>query len=225
MDSSEIELLENNILGAFMNDTSSHRFIRELDTDLFVSKKAKTIFKVIKELFYDKQEINIITINNKLSTGMNNSKALDELIKISDSIITTAFVESSIEKLKDINMRICLTNILTNSLSEVKNSTKESFEIKKDLQKNLVILKDTSKIDLEAFGDVYFNTLQEIENKKNKGTDYSLYTGFFDWDKLTDGFHENELTCIGARPGTGKTAIAINIANNIARRREKSLLQ
>lgn len=56
-------------------------------------------------------------------------------------------------------------------------------------------------------------------NIKN-GEDYSYYTGFFELDKLTDGLHENELTAIGARPGTGKTAFALNIATRISKKKK-----
>ena len=222
MDNEEIQLLENNIIGSFLLDENTHRYIREFDTDFFITKKSKTIFNVIKELFYNKQDINLITISNKMSNGMsNNTKILQELTQITDDTVTTADIESSINKLKDINMRVCMTNLLTNTLSEIRNGLKESFEIKKDLQKNLVLLKDTSKVELDTIDKVFFNTLDDLEKKASRGTDYSLYSGFIAWDKITDGFHENELTCIGARPGTGKTAIAVNIATNIAKRGKK----
>ena len=41
-------------------------------------------------------------------------------------------------------------------------------------------------------------------------------TGIFDLDSATNGLHEEELTIIGARPGTGKTTLALKIAYNIA---------
>ena len=60
-----------------------------------------------------------------------------------------------------------------------------------------------------------------MKKKKQKGDDYSFYTGFFDLDKYTDGLHDSELTCVGARPGVGKTAFALNIAINIAQKGKK----
>ena len=55
-----------------------------------------------------------------------------------------------------------------------------------------------------------------IQEAYEQKTDYSLYTGFFDLDKLTGGLHRKEFTVIGARPGVGKTTFALQIANRIA---------
>lgn len=43
-----------------------------------------------------------------------------------------------------------------------------------------------------------------------------LKTGYTDFDRMTNGLRRGELTIIGARPSMGKTALAINIAENVA---------
>ena len=62
------------------------------------------------------------------------------------------------------------------------------------------------------------STLELIEKNLNKKEDYSLYTGFFDLDAITDGLHNGELTVVGARPGVGKTTFSLQIAEKIASR-------
>lgn len=57
----------------------------------------------------------------------------------------------------------------------------------------------------------YFNVLDERKNKK------TAMTGVKDLDELTGGIHPGELTAIGARPGTGKSAFCLQTAVNVAR--------
>ena len=58
---------------------------------------------------------------------------------------------------------------------------------------------------------------------ENKSEITGLATGFYEYDKLTSGLHENELYIIAARPGMGKTAFALNIATYVARNTKKNV--
>ena len=51
---------------------------------------------------------------------------------------------------------------------------------------------------------------------ESKGEITGLATGWYDFDKLTAGLHENQLIIIAARPAMGKTAFALNLATNVA---------
>ena len=51
-----------------------------------------------------------------------------------------------------------------------------------------------------------------------------VMTGFTDLDNLIDGFHPNELIILAARPGMGKTALALNIAENVAIKGKQTVL-
>lgn len=50
----------------------------------------------------------------------------------------------------------------------------------------------------------------------NRGAVTGLDTGFRDWNKLTSGLHDGELTILAARPGIGKTSIGMNIVEHLA---------
>ena len=88
------------------------------------------------------------------------------------------------------------------------------------IEKQISILQ---KIELQTQKeDTFMNQINDalfdIEKNLNKKQDYSLYTGFYDLDSLTDGLHEGELTVVGARPGVGKTTFSLQIAEKIARK-------
>ena len=60
--------------------------------------------------------------------------------------------------------------------------------------------------------------------RKEQGLVDGVKTGFNDLDNLIDGLHQNELIILAARPGMGKTALALNITDNIAVKENNTVL-
>lgn len=217
----DIELLENQILGSFILDKDTHRYINKLTEGHFSLESSKKIFNVIKQLYKENEEINVITINNKLAVNTDKTQVLRKLFEITDNIITTADVKTAIEKLKDNYNRKEIHKLIIKVNKDIRNADKSVNEIKKEIIQNLNNIKNDEKNIVDNMQDIFIKVLGEIEKKNQKGDDYSFYTGFFDLDKYTDGLHDSELTCVGARPGVGKTAFALNIAINIAQKGKK----
>ncbi len=73
--------------------------------------------------------------------------------------------------------------------------------------------------DLKAFRDVLDHTLAVIDKLRESGSGVTgLSTGFADLDHMLTGLHEGELIVLAARPGCGKTSLALNIAAQAALR-------
>lgn len=62
---------------------------------------------------------------------------------------------------------------------------------------------------VDEVGEMINNTLSR------RGVIGGVPSGLVDLDAITDGFHEGEMIVLGARPSLGKTALAINIAENV----------
>lgn len=218
---SDIELLENQIIGSFILDKDTHRYINKLTESYFSLDNSKKIFNIIKQLHKENKEISVITINNKLAVNTDETQVLKKLFEITDNIITTADIKTAIEKLKDNYNRKQIHKLILKVNKDIRNADKTVSEIKKEIMQDINNIKNDAENIAENMQDVFIKVLGDIEEKKQKGDDYSFYTGFFDLDKYTDGLHDSELTCVGARPGVGKTAFALNIAINIAQKGKK----
>ena len=86
------------------------------------------------------------------------------------------------------------------------------------------VAKNRQASEFKTMNEVLSEVQNQLEKlSTNRGKISGLPTGLYDFDELTDGFHENELIIIAARPAMGKTALALNIATSIARQTKKTV--
>ena len=84
-------------------------------------------------------------------------------------------------------------------------------------RKVLSVVKNRQGSEFRSFKDVLNETRDKLEKLYNaKGDVTGIASGFIDLDKLTAGFHENQLIILAARPAMGKTLFALNVAVNAA---------
>ncbi len=79
------------------------------------------------------------------------------------------------------------------------------------------VARREDKADVAVLHDLVDQAMIDLENIQNRETAYTgLPTGFRDLDDLTSGLQPGNLIIIAARPGIGKSSLAINIARNVA---------
>ena len=181
------------------------------EKDFFLQKN-KQIYKAIRKLKEKKEEISILTIQQKIKS--NDKEVLKYLSDLANNVFGTS-VEYAYKKLKDLSKK------------------RELLEVAKEIEKNAVeeeaenyikkIIKRLADINSEgqkekSFIDMLVDTVNEIEKKILQGANFQnpYLTGIFDLDAVTNGLHPEEFTVIGARPGIGKTTLALQIASKIA---------
>lgn len=97
----------------------------------------------------------------------------------------------------------------------------ESQEAKEYLnfaeQQLFAVMDNRSATNVASINDVLIHAMERIDQRLRGtlATD-SVETGFADLDSLTGGLHNSELVILAARPSMGKTAFAMNIAENVS---------
>ncbi|MFV0558913.1 MAG: replicative DNA helicase [Enterococcus sp.] len=75
-----------------------------------------------------------------------------------------------------------------------------------------------------SIADVLTQTIENIDQLAQNDEEITgIPSGYPALDKMTTGFHEDELIIIGARPAVGKTAFALNIAQNVGSKTDRSV--
>jgi len=193
-----------------------NNYVCDLTEKDFVDSKNVIIIKAINKLKKEKQDINLINIQEKIQR--NNSKILEYLAKLGDYGIGTE-ADTIYNKIIQLSQKRAIYNLLKENIITVTERTPE--ETYTDLiDKTNKIMQRAEKE--ETFIEQISKTGEEIEKNYKNRNDYSLYTGISVLDDKILGLHNGELTIIGARPRSRQNNFCITNSTKNSRKKEKS---
>ena len=185
----------------------------KLSVEDFFYAKNRQIYKAIEELRIERKEINVISIKDKvLGKETEILKYISNLAELKFGT-SLSYTYSRLKELTKIRETIKINKEMLNKIDKTENI---EILIEKEIEDLQEINKPEEKE--KSFKEIVVETSNTLEKKINEGAKSSskYMTGIIDLDKVTNGLHEEEFTVIGARPGTGKTTLALKIAYNIA---------
>jgi replicative DNA helicase len=210
---------EQSILSAILIDNNTLPEVLEVlsKKDFYRDAHAR-IFKAMEELFERNEPVDLITLANLLKEqgaletigGASYLAALVDTVPMATNashyariIQEKATLRRLIERAASITTR-CLDD--KGNVDEILDFAEQSiFEISGNkIKPAFYALKDILTDTYKAVEDAY----------ENKALVTGVPTGFKDLDKMTSGFQPGELIVIAGRPGMGKTALALNLAQN-----------
>ena len=184
--------------------------LKVYEKDFFLQKH-KQIFKAIQELKNNKEEINILSIKEKIKG--NDKDVLEYISNLAENIYGTS-VEYAYRKLKELSKKRELLEVAQEIEKNVRDEEVENY-----IEKVIKRLTDINQEGQQEknFINMVVDTANVLEQKILQGANYinPYLTGIFDLDAVTNGLHPEELTIIGARPAVGKTTFALQIAQKI----------
>lgn len=184
-----------------------------LDETDFAFERNKRIIKAINELKAEKKEISIISLQSRISA--NNKQVIEYLTSLSEYVYATT-ADYIYNQVIELSKKRKLMELLQKSITELMEA--ENIDIfMQDKIKQINKIAEINEKE-QTFVEQVVETSTEIEKNTLQKPDYTLYTGITDLDKMICGLHKQELTIIGARPGIGKTTLALQIAEHIAER-------
>ena len=219
---------EQSVLGAmFLSKNALEKAVESLNKDMFYLDSHKKIFEVMKNLDDKKIPIDITTVTNALEEKnlLNQVGGVAYLTELVNVVPTAANVEQYIKIIEDKYLRRNLIEAGTEITSLGFSSPDDIGDVLDETEKKIFdVVKNRRGSEFKTIQDVLFKAqadLEKLSSMKNEIT--GVPTGYYDIDKLTSGFHENELIIIAARPAMGKTAFALNMAVNMAINAKKSV--
>jgi replicative DNA helicase len=216
---------ERAILGTLIVYPELRRdIISSLSNDDFYIQRHRIIYQAIVDLFYQENMFDIHLLRNQLQK----QGKLDEiggngyLLQISEEGVPADIPHQIIGILKEKAKFRNIHERLIEMLKEIKEVSNPDEVIEKFLVDFKGMLKDNVKV--ENFEGIIRNQLKELnEVLKDPNIIKGIPSGFYELDRLTNGFEGGELIIIGARPAMGKTTFALNIAYNVAKVSKKVL--
>lgn len=203
---------ERAVIGAFVGDSCTHKYIRQLTGDEFTDADFRVIFKNIRELVDEGGAFNLVALDKKLS----DSALMEIALKAMNDTPSGIFTESHIQTLKGYDVRRKISDFCVRLYKDVGNPQNDLQALVFEARKTLQGMSAGYTGVWIQMPEILRLTISDIE-KRQRGETKPLQSGVRDLDSILSGFFPGELTIIGARPGAGKSAIAMTIALNAAK--------
>ena len=219
---------EQSVIGSmFLTKKALQKSLEMLMPEDFYLDSHNKIFACIKSIDDQKRPVDLTTVTEELNVKgwLKQIGDVDYLAEVINGVPTTANID---EYIKIVSEKALLRKLIDEATAIVQESYKVGGNVSDFLYSSQKKIADVSQglrsVEFKPIQTVLTKTQSDLEAlAANKGDITGIPTGYYDLDKITSGFHPHELIIIAARPGMGKTAIALNMVTNIAIHAKKTV--
>jgi replicative DNA helicase len=217
---------EKTILGAILLDTAAHAEAAEvLKADDFSLDSHRRIFLRMSELVDTGHAVDIVTLANELARykEIESVGGVAYLASLTEGLPRRPVIEDYIRIVKDKSMLRRLMGICSAAIAKAADQSEDAIGVLDATESQLLEVSQAGLNQglqpIEIIVRDSFGTIDNLYKQSREVT--GLETHFTDFDRMTSGLQKGELIIVAARPSMGKTALAINIAENAAVRDSK----
>jgi replicative DNA helicase len=191
-----------------------------LKTDDFALDSHRRIYAAMLHLVEVGHGVDIVTVTDYL----NKKKELDSvgglpyLASLSEGLPRKLSIESYVRIVRDKSLMRQLLSVCDMGMIEASDQSREALDVLNQVTSRLTEISEHAVTggfsDIAAIVKDSFGSIDALYEQGREVT--GLATHYIEFDRMTSGLQESELIIIAARPSMGKTAWAINIAENAA---------
>jgi len=219
---------EQAVLGSIFLDpdtvVGALEFIESKD---FYRRGHQLIFQSMLELNGHNEAIDIVTVTNALESRnqLEDVGGMAYLAELAVSVPTAANMEYYA---KIVEQKAILRNLIHTATDIVTRGYEEGDELATILDEAersiLEVSERRNRSGFLAISDVLNSSIAQIDQLYQNNEEITgLPTGYQALDKMTAGLQKEELIILAARPAVGKTAFALNIAQNIGTKTDETV--
>lgn len=219
---------EKAVLGAIFIDPEA---IADADAVVepedFYERANQIVYQAMLELSERGEAIDPLTLQDELKKK-NQLEDIGGISYVSELALATPTAAHVTYYAQIVHRKALLRRLISASQKIISNALDGSddvTEILDDAESEIMnVSSDNSRGGFRFIKDVVNETIKEISNIPKDGNMVTgLPTGFVELDKMTTGFHDDELIIIAARPGVGKTSFALNVAQFVGLHTDKTV--
>lgn len=220
---------EQAVLGSILIDSRCiSEIIAILKPEDFYLQINQDIYETVYSMFNFSQVIDPVTVLDKLrERGLfDEQNSVKYLMQLMDITPTAANAVQYAEIVRDKSLLRSIAEAAASINETVYEGVGTAQEILESAEKKIFALrKGRGGESLEHIGTVLLKVYDRLNELAQSGSDIpGLSTGFRDLDKKIGGLNRTDLILIAARPGMGKTSIALNIALNVSKKTDKTIV-
>lgn len=217
---------EQAVLGAMLIDKEAIAKATEvLSADDFYREAHRVIFSAMLELYNKNEAVDMVTVTEilKRDNKLEDIGGIAYITSLANVVLTAANVKYHAEIVAEKSVLRQLVRVSTEIAAMGYEANDDVGTLLDTAESRILEISNRKKkADFTAINDILMDSVQSIESLlQNKGGLTGLPAGFADLDKLTSGLHPSDFIILAARPSMGKTALALNIVQNVALRAHK----
>ena len=213
---------EQSVLAAIINFRDAIYEVTDIikQPDVFYDPRHSFIFEAMLELFGKSKPIDLITLSEQLKMNQKLEKIGGQsyLAELTSQLASTANVRYHADIVHDKYLMRRLMEISHTIADECRSNAKEASDLLDEAENSIFQISQGRLGDgFMHVGDILPETFEQIEEfHKSGGGITGLATGYTDMDNLTAGLHPGDFVVVAGRPSMGKTALGLNMLENIA---------
>lgn len=219
---------EQSVIGAiFLEPQALITAAEILQHEDFYRVAHQKIFQTMNRLSDQGKPIDVVTVTEELSAKkeLEDVGGLSYLTEIANAVPTAANIAHYARIVEEKALLRRLIRVATNIVEDGFTREDEVEALLSEAEKKMMEVSNRKNAgDFRHIKDVLVQTYDNIELlHARKGGITGVPTGFRDLDKITAGFQRNDLIIVAARPSVGKTAFALNVAQNVATKTDENV--
>ena len=212
--------LEEAVLGAMLIDEKGvNEIIELLSPEVFYKRSHQLIYESVERLFRESEPIDLLTVSADLKKNKNFESAGGDfyLISLSQKVSSSAHIEFHSRIILQKYIQRKLITISNEIIQKSYNESTDVMDLLDEAESKLYdVAQGNIKTSTESAQDLVIRAKTRIEEIAKQEGLSGVSTGFEKLDKLTSGWQPSDLVIVAARPGMGKTALALSMARNIS---------
>lgn len=219
---------EQYVLGAMCLSKSAINVARDkLDVEDFYFPNHQIIFGAILNIVDAKSPVDVVVLTNELERSgvIEDAGGVDYIAKLVAYTASAANVDSYVKIVEEnaLLRKLIVTSEDINNLAYNNDGDVKDI-LDKSEQMILSVVKKRQSTEFKSVSEVLRNVKVNLDFLQTvEGSVTGTPTYFTQLDKMLNGLNPNELLILAARPAMGKTAFALNIAQNIAINTDKAV--
>lgn len=219
---------EQAVLGSiFLDAESIIEAMEYIETKDFYRRSHQLIFETMLNLNNRSEAIDIITVKDQLET-QNLIEDVGGLSYLSELALAVPTAANIVHYAKIVEQKSLLRNLIQTATDIVSQGFEQGEEVEAILdeaeRRILEVSEKRNRSGFLSISEVLNTTFAEIDRLSQQEEEITgIPTGYHALDKMTAGLQPEELIILAARPAVGKTAFALNIAQNIGTKTDRSV--
>lgn len=217
---------ERSILGSILIDQDAIVKIADMVTpETFYEPAHQYIYEAMEKLYEDRQPIDAVTLADQLKKNRKLTKAGGTAViaDLSNEVSTSANIVYYAQLVSDAHVKRKIISMSAELTELAFDPSKDVTELMDTSEQRVFSLSSTrNKKAFIPIKDTLVESFERLDElQKNGGELRGIPTGFADLDNMLAGFQDSNLIILAARPGTGKTALALNMAQHMSVQNKK----